>query len=113
MEHIKDRMSDIVFLTETWLQSDKNSVTAEAKTFGYKFLHDRRKNRSKKRGGGVGVLVKEPLPSKQLPVKHYTSFEQTIVKISLANNKTLFIITVYRLQFVTTPIPLLKNLQIY
>ncbi len=108
-----DRRSDIVFLTETWLQSDKNSVTAEAKSFGYKFLHDRRKDRAKEGGGGVGVLVKEALSSKQLPVKHYTSFEHTIVKISLANNKTLFVVTVYRLQFVETSTFILKNLPIY
>ena len=47
MEHIVDRGSDIVFITETWLQSDKNSVTAEAKTYGYRLLHDKRENREK------------------------------------------------------------------
>ena len=97
-----DRQSDIVFLTETWLQSDNNSITAEAKTYGYKFLHDRRKDREKEGGGGVGILVKDSLSAKQLPVKHYKSFEQTIVKITLSHNKTLFLITVYRLQYVET-----------
>ena len=47
MEHIVDRGSDIVFITETWLQSDKNSVTAKAKTYGYKLLHDKRKTEKK------------------------------------------------------------------
>ena len=38
MEHIVDRESDIVFLTETWLQFDKNSVTAGIKTYGYECM---------------------------------------------------------------------------
>ena len=33
MEHILDCNSDIVFLTETWLQTDKNPITAEIKTY--------------------------------------------------------------------------------
>ena len=57
MEHILDRKSDIVFLTETWLPSDKNSITAEVKTYGYKLLHNRRKDRLKEIGGGVGILI--------------------------------------------------------
>ena len=98
MEHIMDRNSDIVFLTETWLQADKNSVTAEIKTYGYELLHNRRKDRAKERGGGVGVLVKNTLSRKQLPAKHYKTFEHTIVKIQLSNNNTLYVISIYRLQ---------------
>ena len=102
MEHIVDRGSDIVFITETWLQSDKNSVTAEAKTYGYKLLHDERKNREKDIGGGVGILTKSTISAKQLPVKHFSSFEQTIVKIPLANKKSMYLICIYRLQYMTT-----------
>ncbi len=101
MEHVLDRNSDIVFLTETWLHSDKNAITAEIKTYGYKLLHNRRKDREKVLGGGVGVVVKNSLLAKQLPVKHYTSFEHTVVKLQLANKKTLFLISMYRLQEVT------------
>ena len=97
-----DRDSDIVFLTETWLQSDKNSVTAEAKTYGYKLLHDTRKNREKDIGGGVGILIKSTIPAKQLPVRHFNSFEHTIVKISLAQQKVLYLICIYRVLFVPT-----------
>ena len=100
MEHIVDRESDIVFLTETWLQFDKNSVTAEIKTYGYELLHDRRKDREKDGGGGVGIMVKTSIPAKQLPAKHYHSFEHTIVKIPLANKRILFLICIYRLQFI-------------
>ena len=98
MEHVLDSNCDIVFLTETWLQSDKNSITAEVQTYGYKLLHNRRKDRIKERGGGVGVLIKDGLIAKQLAAKHYTSFEHSIVKIQLASKDVLFIISVYRLQ---------------
>lgn len=97
MEKLMDRNSDVVFLEETWLQSNKNSVTAEMKTFGYKLWHDIRSNRDKETGGGVGIMVKMSIPVKQLPAKHYVSFEHTIVKLPLANKKMLIMISIYRL----------------
>ena len=100
MEHILDRGSDVVFLTETWLQEDKNAITAEIKTYGYRLLHDRRKDREKERGGGVGILVRATLIAKQLSVKHFHSFEHTIVKMPLTRRRTLYLISVYRLQYV-------------
>ena len=102
MEHIIDRKSDIIFLTETWLKSDRNAITAEIKTYGYELLHDRRKGRGKERGGGVGILVISTITPKQLPTKHFASFEYTVAKISLMNKKTMFLIVIYRLQFVAT-----------
>ena len=98
MEHLLDCNSDIVFLTETWLQSDENAITAEIKTYGYRLLHDRRKDRAKELGGGVGVMVKNSMSSKQLKVKHYLSFEHTVAQIRLCNKKLLIVIAVYRLQ---------------
>ena len=98
MEHILDCNSDIVFLTETWLQTDENAITAEIKTYGYELLHDRRKDRVKELGGGVGVLIKNNMSAKQRKVKHYSSFEHTVVQIRLCNKKLFFAITVYRLQ---------------
>ena len=101
MEHILDRDADIVFLTETWLQSDTNNITAEIKTYGYKLLHDRRKDRAKETGGGVGIMAKTGLAAKQQPVRHYESFEHTVVNIPLANKKKLILISIYRVLFVT------------
>ena len=101
MEHIVDRKSDIVFLTETWLQSDKNSITAEIKTYGYKLLHDRRKDRKKETGGGVGILIKAGLMAKQQPARHFESFEYTVVNLAVANKKKLLLISIYRVLFVT------------
>ena len=100
MEHILDHESDIVFLTETWLQSDTNTITAEIKTFGYKLLHDRRKDRAKETGGGVGILIKAGLTAKQQPARHFESFEHTVVKLSLANKKNMFLVSIYRVLFV-------------
>ena len=99
MEHILDRDADIVFLTETWLTSDCNHVTAMVKTYGYELLHSRRKNRQKETGGGVGVLVKQTIKRKQLKTKMFSSFEHTVVKIFLKNNKSTILVCIYRLLF--------------
>ena len=102
MEHITDRDSDIVFLTETWLTSDSNHVTAMVKTFGYELLPCRRKNRKKETGGGVGVLVKHKIKRKHMKGKPYSSFEHTMVKLFLKNNKSTVLVCVYRLLFEST-----------
>ena len=102
MECILDDDPDITFLTETWLQSDKNPITAEIKTYGYSLLHNRRKDRQKDRGGGVGLLIKDNISAKQLTVKMYSSFEHSIVKVQLLRGNLLFLITIYRLQEIAT-----------
>ena len=102
MEHILDRDSDIVFLTETWLSSDQNHVTAMIKTYDYELLHCRRKNREKETGGGVGILVKSYLKQKQLKSRRYSSFEHMEVKIFLKNNKSTILVCIYRLLFVSS-----------
>ena len=99
MEHISDSDPDIVFFTETWLQSEKNSVTAEVKSFGYKLLHDPRKEREKERGGGVGIMVRDSIMAKHLPAKHFKSFEHTVISFPLANGKRILLISFYRLLF--------------
>ena len=100
MEHLTDNNPDVIFLTETWLTSEKNNITAEVKEYGYQLLHKIRKKREKERGGGVGTLIKSSITSKQLISKEYHSFEHNIVKLPLENKKSMILITVYRLQFV-------------
>ena len=58
MEHIKDCNCDFALLSETWLMSTKNDVTAEVKTHGYLIHHNIRdvNNTGKKSGGGVAIL---------------------------------------------------------
>ena len=97
MEHILDCNLDVVFLRETWLQTDENAITAEAKTYGYEILHNRRKDREKERGGGVRVLVRNKISAKQQKSKHYSSLEYTVVQIKLCSKKSLFLISLYRL----------------
>lgn len=100
MEHLTDNNRDVIFLTETWLTSEKNNITAEVKDYGYELLHKIRKNREKDRGGGVGALLKSTISGKQLISKDYHSFEHNVVKIPLEGKQTMILITVYRLQFV-------------
>ena len=71
MEHVLDYNADVVFLTETWMESDKNDITAKIKDHGYKLLHTRRKNREKETGGGVGIMVRSTLTEKQISCKHF------------------------------------------
>ena len=56
MEHIVDCSADIVFVTETWLTSQCNDVTANIYTYNYHLHHVIRKDGIKKSGGGVGIL---------------------------------------------------------
>ena len=34
MEHLTDQNPDVIFLTETWLTSEKNNITAEIREYG-------------------------------------------------------------------------------
>ena len=56
MEHVKDCEAHFVFLTETWLTSQNNDVTAIIKSHGYKLYHHVRDNPLKQSGGGVAIL---------------------------------------------------------
>ena len=100
LEHIIDQDADVVFLSETWMEADNNDITALIKDSGYKLLHNRRKDRDKEVGGGVGVMVKSSTICKQQNCKSFSSFEHTMVKIKLTNNTHMILITIYRLLYV-------------
>ena len=57
MEHVKDVNADFVFLTEIWLTSQNNNVTATIKSHGYKLYHHVRDDPVKKCAGGVAIYV--------------------------------------------------------
>ena len=60
IDHIlKDKTPDIITLSETWMTNHTPRFIIP----GYKLYHS---NRSGKRGGGVGVLVKQCLTSREL-----------------------------------------------
>ena len=98
MEFLIDHNTDIAFITETWLKSDKNSVTAEIKNYGFELKHNIRKDREKEVGGGVGIIVKSSLVSTQMSSKQFQSFEHVLIKLSCSNNKKILLISIYRLQ---------------
>ena len=100
LEHVLDYKADVVFLTETWMEADKNDITAMIKSRGYKLLHNRRVDRKKEVGGGVGIMIKSTLTCKQLSSKAFSSFEHTMVNIKLTNNTKLLLVAIYRLQFI-------------
>ena len=56
---LSEKSPDIITLSETWLTSHTPRFTIP----GYKLYHS---NRTGKRGGGVGVLVKQCLTSREL-----------------------------------------------
>ena len=92
-----DYDADVVFLSETWMKSNNDDITAMIKPYGYILLHNRQRNRDKIIGGCVGVMLTVSLSSDKL----FSSFEHTTVKIQLNNKTNLTVITIYRLQFVT------------
>ena len=104
MEHILDYNADVVFFSETWMEAVRNDITAIMKSHGYKLLHNRRRDREKELGGGVGIMLKALMIHKQISSKQFTSFEHTIVNIQVNGNSKLTLITIYRLQFIATNI---------
>ena len=86
------------------MEADNNDITAMVKKNGYKFIHNRRRDRDKDRGGGVGVMMKSGIVHKHLPCKSFSSFEHSMISIKLVNNTKLVLITIYRLQFISTPV---------
>ena len=85
MESITELKCDILLVCETWLTTAKNDVTASISDFGYYIHHVIRKNSSKIRGGGVGILYRTNI--KPVRLKGGESSSQyrwfTIAKIEL------------------------------
>ncbi len=104
MEHLLDRDPSIVFVSETWLKSDNSHVTALVKTYGYLLIHNRRKGRDKELGGGVGILLKDTIVYKHVNYKTYSSFELSVVKIFLQSGKSLLLMCIYRVLFVSVAV---------
>ena len=100
MEHVLDLDASVVFLSETWMEADKNDITAMVRSYGYTLLHNRRKNREKEIGGGVGVMVKSTMIHKHMKCKFFSSLEVTMINLKLTNNTKLVLVTIYRLLFI-------------
>ena len=113
MEHIRDRDPDVVFLSETWLTSEENHVTALVKTYGYKLLHNRRKNRQKETGSGVGTLIRTSMIYKHMKTKTYSSFELTMVKVFIKNKKSILLLSISRVLFESITVFLEELIQLF
>ena len=101
MEHVLDYNADLVFLCELWLQSNTNSITAKIKDYNYLLLHSIRKNSTKSRGGGVGLMYSNRIQvKKDKNIKsRYESFEYGVylLKLDKSIDKTL-LLSLYRCQ---------------
>lgn len=98
MEHVIDHDADVLFLSETWLKSKKNNVTATFEEYGYILHHNIRKDRTKELGGGVGILVKKGIEAKPLKVKQYQTFEHCVTKLHVQKG-WLTLVSIYRLNY--------------
>ena len=101
MEHIIDFDASVLFLSETWLTSQKNSITAKFKDYGYELYHNVRKGRSKEIRGGVGILVKSSLHVQPVKPKMFQSFEHCILKLFMTDIGWLTLVSIYRLDYVS------------
>ena len=101
MENIIDNDASVVFLSETWLSSQKNSITAKFKDYGNKLYNIIRIDRSKEMGGGVGILAKLTLQVKPINPKMFLSLEHSIVKIYICDIGWLTLVSIYLLDYVS------------
>ena len=97
MESIIDQGISILFVTETWLTSMKNDVTATIKSYGYNLIHYIRKDSVKCRGGGVGIIYNSS-DLNLTPVfdKCGDTFEATLGKFRDSSGDTVLCACVYR-----------------
>ena len=91
---MEDNSIDLCFVSETWFQSQNNTITAVIKEAGYNIYHS---NRTNMRGGGVAILSKCHFKPKFEKSYKYMSFECVIQTLKLSNNSVnLTLIVIYR-----------------
>ena len=91
---MEDDSIDVCFITETWLKSQNNYVTAALRESGYNISHN---IRTSKKGGGVAIISRNSFESKYEKSLEFTSFECIIQSFRIKNNPTnLTTIVIYR-----------------
>ena len=82
MEFLSDQSISLLFVTETWMTSMNNDVTATTKSHGFNMIHQIRPQYSDKcRGGGVAIIFNSQLLNvTQVFVKTGESFEAVMGK---------------------------------
>ena len=88
---ISNRTPDVVVLSETWLTPFSPTI----KVPGYEFCH---KDRTSRRGGGVGLLISERIRYKIIQHNHTigTMFEHLTAEICLQSNQKVLVSSIYR-----------------
>ena len=92
---LEDKYVDILFLTETWLTSENNPITATLRDSGYSLIHDYREDRS---GGGTAVVFKTGAGISRAPSKgcSATTFEFTCVLVKSLDHYPVLAVCIYR-----------------
>ena len=90
---LEDSDIDVAAITETWMTSERNNVTAAFKEAGYNVGHFYR-NHCK--GGGVALIFKDCLCLKKSKTFNFKSFECVLVALSGFNFNALNFIVIYR-----------------
>ena len=83
VDFINSNKSDIIEVTETWLQPDDTDGFIESVTPpGYKCTHVPRPEGI---GGGVGFFTRDDIDFKVLPQPCFNTFESISVRLSMGN----------------------------
>ena len=91
---LDDHNLQIAFVTETWLTSEANPITATLKASGYEIRHNFRANRA---GGGTAVIFQQGYQVSKLPVTcDVTTFEFICVLIKQEYTLTIMGTCIYR-----------------
>ena len=98
MEHIKDCLADITFVTETWLTSQCNDVTALINTHNYELKHIFRQDDIKQGGGGVGIICHRKYHLRSIKSVKFQSFEHCVFSLAKHKHDKIVLVSVYRLQ---------------
>ena len=96
LQHLIDncltkRSPDVIVLSETWLTPFLPTI----KVPGYEFCH---KDRTSRRGGGVGLLISERIRYKIIQHQQTvgTTFEHLTAEIYLRSNQKILVSSIYR-----------------
>ena len=98
MEHIIDHAADIAFVTETWLTSQFNDITAKVSSRNYDLKHVFRKDDIKKSGGAVGILCPKKYRLQSVKSIAFEYFEHGVFSLTKNKHDKIVLVSIYRLQ---------------
>ncbi len=90
--YVTSEQSDIISITETWININDKHLISEVNIPGYTIFLDCRENR---RGGGVILYIKDSIDAIEINKNKRSAYESVYVKIKV-NRKRVIIGTIYR-----------------